>query len=102
MKPKEISRKGRELLAYVLCGRYGVPAEEIGTASRERGKPYLTEHPEIEFNISKPSDTRKDGRIVRINLPAVYFFIISRGQEPPGTAKKEYSKKEAQPWRSRI
>ena len=56
LKPKEISRKGRELLAYVLCGRYGVPAEEIGTASRERGKPYLTEHPEIEFNISHSGD----------------------------------------------
>ena len=51
-KPKDISRKGRELLAYALNTHFGISEDPLEIGTRERGKPYLLKHPEIEFNIS--------------------------------------------------
>ena len=51
-KPKDISRKGRELLAYALNTHFGLTDDPLEIELQECGKPYLTRHPEIEFNIS--------------------------------------------------
>lgn len=54
-KPKDISRKGRALLAYAVRKRYGIdPLPEI--AKGEHDKPYFISHGEIHFNISHSGD----------------------------------------------
>ena len=42
---------GRRLLSYGLAGQYGLSAE-AGLSYTDRGKPYLTDYPEIHFSIS--------------------------------------------------
>ena len=54
-KPKDISRKGRALLAYAVRKKYGfdsLPAIEKG----EHEKPYFAGYPDIHFNISHSGD----------------------------------------------
>ena len=51
-KYSEVSRKGRELLAYILRTVYGISGDPLPLEREEHGKPYLKGYPGIHFNIS--------------------------------------------------
>lgn len=51
-KPKEVSQKGRALLAYAVKERYGLVTGPEDVGLLEKGKPYFPAWPRIHFNIS--------------------------------------------------
>ena len=48
----DASSIAERLLSYALMHLYGLTLEECGKKTKEHGKPYFGQHPEVEFNIS--------------------------------------------------
>lgn len=49
---EESSAEGRKLLRQAVLDLYGLNLNDLEIAAGEHGKPYIVDHPEIQYNIS--------------------------------------------------